>query len=78
MDVLREVAMKLVVTPLSEISSEIAGGIAVTFCTIVFQRGTNFIGISLAISPAISLRGLLATSWQISLEMSLAFSQNKL
>ena len=62
MDVLREVAMKLLVTPLSEISNEIACEIAVKFCAIVFQRGTNFTGISLAISPAISLRGLLATS----------------
>ena len=78
MDVLREAAMKLLVTPLSEISSEIACEIAVKFCAIVFQRGTNFTGISLAISPAISLRGLLATSRQISLAISLSTSRNKL
>ena len=66
MDVLREVAMKLRVTPLSKTSSEIACEVAVKFCTIVFdfQRGTNFTGISFAISRAISLRGLLATSRQ--------------
>ena len=64
MDVLLEVAMKLLVTPLSEISSEIACEIAVIFCAMVFRRGTNFTGISFAISPAISLRGLLATSRQ--------------
>ena len=36
LDVLREVAMKLLVTPLSEISNEIAREIAVKFCAIVF------------------------------------------
>ena len=36
MDVLREAAMKLLVTPLSEISSEIAYEIAVKFHAIVF------------------------------------------
>ena len=64
MDVLREVATKLLVTPLSEIANEIACEIAVKFCAIVVQRITDFTGISFAISLAISLRGLLAISQQ--------------
>ena len=36
MDVLREAAMKLLVTPFNEMSNEIAYEIAVKFCAIVF------------------------------------------
>ena len=38
MDVLREAAMKFLINTLSEIGSEIAGEIAVKFCTLVFIK----------------------------------------
>ena len=70
MDELREAAMKFLVNTLSEIGSEIAGEVAVKCCTLAFIRDMNFTAISPAISLAISLRGLLATSQQISLAIS--------
>ena len=73
-----EAAMKLLVNTLREIGSEIAGEIAVTFCTLVFIREMNFTVISPAISLATSRGGLLAISRQISLAISLSTSRNKL
>ena len=70
-----EAAMKLLVNTLREIGSEIAGEIAVKFCTLVFVSEMNFTPISPAISIATSRGGLLATSRQISLSISLAFSR---
>ena len=61
LDVFREITMKLLVTPLSEIASEIACEVAVKYCSIVLKGKTNLAGISLAISLAISL----GVYWQL-------------
>ena len=70
--------MKFLVNTLSEIGSEIAGEIAVKFCTLVFISEMNFTAISPAISLATSRGDLLATSRQISPAISLSTSRNRL
>ena len=78
MDVPGEAAMKLLVKPRSEIACEIDSEMAVKFCSVVFQRKMSIREITLAISPAASLRGSTSNFAAISPAISLSISPQKI